>query len=163
MFVNARLTMISPLNFKPNAHLKSASYVSKTPQCHVSLDFLVAHCTQCILLPCWKIIPLPITYFILLQLSWQEILLTSESLKMTLAYTWHLVKWSEVKLLSHVRLFATPGTVAYRAPLSIEFSRQEYWSGLPLPSPGDLPDPGIEPRSPALQADTFTVWGTREG
>ena len=96
MFVNARLTMISPLNFKPNAHLKSASYVSKTPQCHVSLDFLVAHCTQCILLPCWKIIPLPITYFILLQLSWQEILLTSESLKMTLAYTWHLVKWSEV-------------------------------------------------------------------
>ena len=154
MFVNARLTMISPLNFKPNAHLKSASYVSKTPQCHVSLDFLVAHCTQCILLPCWKIIPLPITYFILLQLSWQEILLTSESLKMTLAYTWHLVKWSEVKLLSHVRLFATTGTVAYKAPLSMEFSRQEYWSGLPLPSPGDLPDPGIKRGSPALQADS---------
>ena len=51
------------------------------------------------------------------------------------------VKWSEVKLLSHVRLFATPWTVAYQAPQSMGFSRQEYWSGLPFPSPGDLPDP----------------------
>ena len=72
------------------------------------------------------------------------------------------VKWSEVKSLSRVRLFATPWTVAYKAPLSTEFSRQEYWSGLPLPSAGDLPDPEIEPWSPALQADTFTVWATRE-
>ena len=55
----------------------------------------------------------------------------------------------KVKSLSHVRLLATPWTVAYQAPLS-GFSRQEYWSGLPFPSPGDLPDPGIEPRSPAL-------------
>ena len=62
---------------------------------------------------------------------------------------------SEVKLLSHVHLFATPWTVAYKAPLSMEFSRQEYWSGLPFPSPGDLPDPGIKPRSPALQADAL--------
>ena len=46
-----------------------------------------------------------------------------------------------------------PWTVACQAPLSMGFSRQEYWSGLPLPSPGGLPDPGIEPRSPALQAD----------
>ena len=53
-----------------------------------------------------------------------------------------------VKLLSRVRLFATPWTVAYQAPQSIEFSMQEYWSGLPFPSPGDLPNPGIEPRSP---------------
>ena len=52
-------------------------------------------------------------------------------------------------------LFATPWTVAYKAPLSMEFSRQEYWSGLPFPSPGDLPDPGIEPGSPSLQADTL--------
>ena len=61
-------------------------------------------------------------------------------------------KWSEVKLLSRVRCptFATPWTVAYQAPPSMGFSRQEYWSGLPFPSPGDLPDPGIEPRSPAL-------------
>ena len=62
----------------------------------------------------------------------------------------------EVKSLSRVQLFATPWTVAYQAPPSMGFSRQEYWSGLPLPSPGDLPDPGIEPRSPALQADAFT-------
>ena len=61
-----------------------------------------------------------------------------------------------MKLLSHVRLFATLWTVAYQAPLSRGFSRQEYWSGLPFPSPGDLPDPGIEPRSPALEADALT-------
>ena len=60
-----------------------------------------------------------------------------------------------VKLLSRVQLFATPWTVAYQAPPSMEFSRQEYWSGLPFPSPVGLPDPGIEPRSPALQADAL--------
>ena len=59
-----------------------------------------------------------------------------------------------VKSLSHVRLFATLWTVAYQAPPSMGFSRQEYWSGLPFPSPGDLPDPGIEPWSPEFQADT---------
>ena len=61
----------------------------------------------------------------------------------------------KVKSLSRVRLFATPWTVAYQAPLSMGFSRQECWSGLPFPSPGDLPDPGIKPRSPALQADAL--------
>ena len=61
----------------------------------------------------------------------------------------------KVKSLSRVRLFATPWTVAYQAPLSVGFSRQEYWSGLPFPSPGALPNPGIEPRSPALQADAL--------
>ena len=61
----------------------------------------------------------------------------------------------KVKSLSHVWLFVTPWTVAYQAPWSIEFSRQEYWSGLPFPSPGDLPNPGVEPRSSALQADTL--------
>ena len=50
---------------------------------------------------------------------------------------------------------AIPRTVVYQASLSMGFSRQEYWSGLPLPSPGDLPNPGIEPRSPALQADAL--------
>ena len=60
-----------------------------------------------------------------------------------------------MKSLSPVRLFATPWAVAYKAPLSMEFSRQEYWSGLPYPSPGDLPDPGIEPGSPTLQADAL--------
>ena len=60
------------------------------------------------------------------------------------------------KSLSCVRLFATPWTVAHQAPPSMGFSRQEYWSGLPFSSPGDLPDPGIEPRSPAIQADALT-------
>ena len=50
----------------------------------------------------------------------------------------------------------TPWTVACQAPLSMGFSRQEYWSGLPFPPPGDLPDPGIEPGSPALEADALT-------
>ena len=63
---------------------------------------------------------------------------------------------SEVKSLSHVRLFVTPWTIAYQAPLSLGFSRQEYWSGLPFPSPGDLLYPGIEPRSPALWADALS-------
>ena len=62
----------------------------------------------------------------------------------------------KVKLLSHVQLFATSWTVALQAPPSMGFSRQEYWSGLPFPSPRDLPDPGIEPRSPALEADALT-------
>ena len=61
----------------------------------------------------------------------------------------------EVKSLSRVRLFATPWTVAHQASPSMRFSRQEYWSGLPFPSPGDLPDPGIEPGSPTLQADAL--------
>ena len=62
----------------------------------------------------------------------------------------------KVKLFSHVQLFVTPWTVAHQAPLSMGFSRQEYWSGSPFPSPGDLPIPGIEPGSPALQADALT-------
>ena len=62
----------------------------------------------------------------------------------------------EVKSLSRVQLFATPWTVAYQAPPPMGFSRQEYWSGLPFPSPGDLPDPGIKPRFPALEADALT-------
>ena len=60
-----------------------------------------------------------------------------------------------MKSLNHVQLFATPWTVAHQAPLFMGFSRQEYWSGVPFPSPGDLPDPRIEPRSPALQADAL--------
>ena len=82
----------------------------------------------------------------------------------------HEIKWQRclllgrkaltnvVKVKSHnrVRLFATPWTVAHQDPPSMGFSRQEYWSGLPFPSPGDLPDPGIEPWSPAFQADALT-------
>ena len=61
----------------------------------------------------------------------------------------------KVKLLSHVWLFVTPWTIAYNAPLSMGFSRQEYWSGLPFPFPEDLPNPGIKPGSPTLQADAL--------
>ena len=63
----------------------------------------------------------------------------------------------EVKWLSRVQLFATPWTVAYQAPPSMGFSRQECWNGFPFPSPGDLPDPGIKPRSPALQQTLYSL------
>ena len=62
----------------------------------------------------------------------------------------------KVKSLSRVQLFATLWIVAHQAPPTMGFSRQEYWSGLPFPSPGDLPNPGIEPRSPALEAGALT-------
>ena len=66
------------------------------------------------------------------------------------------VSENKVKSLSRVRFFVTPWTVAHQASLFMRFSRQEYWIGLPFPSPGDLPDPGIEPRFPTLQADALT-------
>ena len=61
------------------------------------------------------------------------------------------------QLLSRVWHSETPWTAAHQTPLSMGFPRQEYWSGLPCPSPGDLPNPGVEPRSPALQADSFNA------
>ena len=64
-------------------------------------------------------------------------------------------------LVYHVQLFETPGTVACQASLSRGFSRQEHWGGLPCPPPGDLPNPGIEPRSPTTSR-FFTIWATRE-
>ena len=57
--------------------------------------------------------------------------------------------------VARVQLFVTPWTVALQAPLSMEFSRQKYWSGLPFPSPGHLPNPGIKSGSPALQANSL--------
>ena len=73
----------------------------------------------------------------------------------TLFYSWLYALCSCVlSHCSHVQLFATPWTIARQAPLSMEFSRQEYWSGLPFPSPGKLPDPGMEPESLPLQADS---------
>ena len=62
-----------------------------------------------------------------------------------------------VSLLSKCPTLATPWTVAHQAPLSVGFSRQDYWSGLPFPSPGDPPNPGIEPRSPALHVVSSTA------
>ena len=63
--------------------------------------------------------------------------------------------YTTVLSVSHVQLFATPWTVAHQAPLSMGSSRQEYWSGLPCPPPGSLPNGGIKPRSLALQADSL--------
>ena len=87
--------------------------------------------------------------------------------------TWFSIKWNHATfvlwlcrcVLSHVCLFVTPWTVACQAPLPMEFSRQEYWSGLPFPCPGDLPNPGIEPMSlvsPALAVGFFTTSATWE-
>ena len=73
-------------------------------------------------------------------------------------WTWYQVKVkeSESEVAQSCLTLCTPWTVAHQAPPSMGFSRQEYWSGLPFPSPGDLPNPGIKPRSPALQADILT-------
>ena len=78
----------------------------------------------------------------------------------------HLQK---VKVAQSCLTLCDPWTIAYQAPPSMGFSRQEYWSGMPFPSPGDLSDPGIEPRSPTLQADALTseppgkpIWGEGE-
>ena len=76
-------------------------------------------------------------------------------------YSTYVISWPKVKVkvkmksLSRVQVFVILFTVAYQAPQSMQFSRQEYWSGLPFPSPGDLPNPGIEPGYPALQADAL--------
>ena len=60
-------------------------------------------------------------------------------------------------MLGHVQHFVTPWTVAHQVPLSMGLSEKEYWSGLPFPPPGDLPDPGIEPKSPGLAGGFFTT------
>ena len=81
---------------------------------------------------------------------------TSCWLEATTVFSWLLVRKERKGSCSVVSDSVTPWTVAYQAPPSMGFSRQEYWSGLPFPSPGDLPDPGIEPGSPAFQADALT-------
>ena len=68
----------------------------------------------------------------------------------------HACVWQR-RLLQWIQLFATTWTIVHQAPLSMGFSRQEYWSRLPCPPPGDLPDPGIKPRSPPLQMDSLTA------
>ena len=83
-----------------------------------------------------------------------EGLLKTLQFKMATAYCGEVLKWSEC--CSIMPDFATPWTVACQAPLSVEFSRPEYWSGLPFPSPGDLPNPGIKPRTPALKANSLS-------
>ena len=88
--------------------------------------------------------------------GWVEGIVKMEQHRLKLTYIWDLFPPTfKVKLLSLLRLSVIPLTVAYQAPPSTAFSRQEYWSGLPFPSPGDLSEPGIKPRSSALQADAL--------
>ena len=121
------------------------------------LNFYVVHIhTRILLNHKNKIIPFAATW---VQL---EISVLSEVRKRKTNTIWyHLyveskrkVKRKKVKSLSRVRFFVTLWTVAHQAPPSMGFSRQEYWSGLPFPSPGDLPDLGMEPESPALQENS---------
>ena len=98
------------------------------------------------------ILSVPPLKLLLEQLDWILALL---NLSVTYLQSLDLSLKVKVKSLSHVRLFATLWTIAYQASPSMGFSRQEYWSGLPFPSPGDLPDPGIEPRSPTMRADAL--------
>ena len=84
--------------------------------------------------------------------SWHLLCLHPGSLSSTLLISHACV----LSCFSSFQLFATPWTVARQAPLSVGFSRQEHWIGFPFPSPGDLPSPGIKPRSPALQADSLS-------
>ena len=88
-----------------------------------------------------------------MALSWLPIQLRKQSPK---PHSWEGAELEEKCDVSHwvVSDYVTPWTVAQQAPLTMGFSRQEWWSGLPFPSPGDLPDPGIKPESPALQAES---------
>ena len=81
------------------------------------------------------------------------------TVKLGLLIFWH---HHHSEVAQSCRLFATLWIVAHHAPPSMGFSRQECWSGLPSPSPRDLPDPGVEPRSPILQTRCVTIWATRE-
>ena len=103
---------------------------------------------------CWHLTslkPQQTTPCILTPFPWKLTLICkADPAKSDYEYLTHFTDTPPRKSLSRVQLFATPWTVAYKALLSMGFSRQEYWSGLPFPSPGDLPHPGIEPGSPAL-------------
>ena len=74
-----------------------------------------------------------------------------------MTWYWTALPMCVLSHYSHVQLFVTPWTVAHQAPLTMGFSRQEYWSGLPCPPPGDLPDPGIQPVSPEFAGGFFTT------
>ena len=93
--------------------------------------------------------------------GWSQCLLVTDSVPATEQRALHHTESLQVKPLSRVRLFVTPCTVAHQAPQSMGFSQQEYLSGLSFPSPGDLPDPGIEPGSSTLQEDA--LWSEPSG
>ena len=104
----------------------------------------------------WELLPFAL-YFV----SWiMSLVIAVRSLSLIQNFSWdsnNLLVKVKVKSLTRVQLFVTLWTVAYQTTPSMGFSRQEYWSGLPFPSPGDLPDPGIEPRSTHIVGRRFTV------
>ena len=97
----------------------------------------------------WKLLMFKLIRAVFLNCFISAIFLQHENYVLLFPWKWKCL------LLSLIWLFATTWTVAHQAPLSMEFSRQVYWIGLPFPSPGDCPNPGIEPGSPALQADSL--------
>ena len=96
------------------------------------------------------------TYPVVMEGQWL-IFFQNQLIMRTAYYSQDTVERKKVKLLSHVRPFVAPWTVSLQAPLSMGFSRQEYQSGLPLPTPGDLPKPGIKPKSLHWQADSLPL------
>ena len=97
----------------------------------------------------WELLP----FALCLVSCIMSLVIAVRSLSLIQNFSWdsnNLLVKVKVKSLTRVQLFVTLWTVAHQAPQSMGFSRLEYWSGLPFPSPGDLPDPGIETRSPAL-------------
>ena len=112
------------------------------PQQHLIFFFSFYFCI------CWMATPVIIGWYFIMVIFCISL--------MAFHIYWSFVyPQNEVKWLSHVQLFATRWTVAYQAPPSLGFSRQEYWSGLPFPSTGDLHNQGFEPRSPTLQTDAL--------
>ena len=97
----------------------------------------------------WKLLMFKLIRAVFLNCFISAIFVQHENYVLLFPWKWKCL------LLSLIWLFATTWTVAHQAPLSMEFSRQVYWIGLPFPSPGDRPNPGIEPGSPALQADSL--------
>ena len=126
-----------------------------------SLDILLSQFWTSPFVPCvvLTVASWPIYRFLRGQVRWSGTPISWRILLFAVIHTlndFSVVNETEwVRSLSHVRLFVTPWTVAYQDPWSMGFSRQENWSWLPFPSPGDLSDPGIEPGPPALQADSL--------
>ena len=99
---------------------------------------------------------LPLSDFTVLERFYAQYFSTPPSYPLVISASLKVLRTMRTHVwLSCVWLFVTPWSVACQVPLSMAFSRQEYWSGLPFPSPGDLPDPGMEPGSSALQADSL--------
>ena len=153
VFIHLHLMITDKVGFSlPSCCLFSMSYVffSVPPYFHAfCCIFLVCHfCIFCILF-C-------IFYYIFFSYYFTIYFLVFSLRIIINILMYSLVLIFFFKSLSRLRLFATPWTVAHQAPPSMGFSRQEYWRGLPFPSPGHLPHPGIKPRSPVLEADALT-------